>query len=101
MNDLTKARHYLKTRKSDLQHLTSFGLMFATAETAYREVRLRQRTNKDWGNLQEKEIETALDYAVLRYMKRHNRLPRNIQEAFAPGVTVEKKQELAMVWINS
>jgi hypothetical protein len=101
MNDMTKARYYLKTRQSDLQHLTTFGLMLATAEAAYREVRLRQQGNKEWVNLQDKEVEISLDYAVLRYLKRYNRLPGNIHEAFKPGVTVEEKQELAMAWISA
>lgn len=102
MNDITKARHYLKTRQSDLQHLTSFGLMLATAEKAYREVKLRQQGHKDkeWGSLQEKEIEISLDYAVLRYLKRYNQLPRNIREAFKPGVTLQEKHELAMTWVS-
>ncbi len=100
MNDITKARYFLKTRGSDLQHLTSFGLMFVTAEANYRTVKLRQQGNRDGaGALDEKEIETSLDYAVLRYLKRHNRLPPNAADAFKPGVTLEDKRDLARQWV--
>jgi len=102
MNDITKARYFLKTRNSDLQHLTSFGLMFATAERKYRDVKLRQQGNRDGeGALDATEIETSLDYSVLRYLKRHNRLPPNAADAFKPGVTLKDKRDLARQWITA
>ena len=100
MTDITKARHYLKSRQSKLQHLTSFGLMLASAETEYRTLRLNQRSNKGWDTFEDKEIETSLDYAVLRYLKKHNQLPRNITDAFKSDVTPAEKKQLAMAWIS-
>ena len=101
MSDITKARHYLKSRQSKLQHLTSFGLMLATAEKEYRTLRLNHKGNRAWDTLEDKEIETSLDYAVLRYLGRHNQLPPNITDAFRPGITLEEKKELAMRWIST
>ena len=102
MNDITKARYFLKTRGSDMQHLTSFGLMFSTAEDKYRTVKLRQQGNRDGeGALDKKEIETSLDYAVLRYLKKYNRLPPNASAVFKPGVTLEDKRDLACQWISA
>lgn len=101
MNDITKARAFLHTKGSDLQHLVSFGLMLATAEQRYRDIRLRKRGGVDMaGTLDEKEVEAALEMAVLRYLKRHNQLPRNVTEAFRTEATSEQKHELAMSWMN-
>lgn len=101
MNDITKARAYLNTTGSKLQHLVSFGLMLATAEQNYRELKLRKKGHKDIaGSLDEKEIEILLEVAVLRYLKRTNLLPSNITEVFTPGVTLDRKKELAASWIN-
>lgn len=101
MNDITKARYFLKTRSSDLQHLTSFGLMFATAQQRYRDVKLRQRSRTDTeGALDVKEIEAAVDYAVLRYLKQFNRLPPNAAAVFAQDVTLANKRDCAEGWIN-
>lgn len=101
MNDITKARYFLKTRRSDLQHLTSFGLMFSTAEANYRKVKLRQRSRQDTaGSLDAQEVETAVDYAALKYLKKFNQLPRDAAKVFAPGVTLDDKRKCAETWIN-
>lgn len=102
MNDLTKARYFLKTRNSDLQHLTTFGLMFATAESNYREIKIRGQGNKEGaGSLASKEVEAAVDYACLRYLKRFNRLPQDAPVVFSQGVTLDDKQRCAENWINA
>ncbi len=101
MNDITKARAFLTATGSKLQHLQSFGLMIATAEQNYRELRLQQQGEKAVvGSLVAKEVEIILELSVLRYLKRSNRLPGNITDAFAPGVTLDQKKELAMSWLN-
>ena len=101
MNDSTKARAFLHATASDLQHLVSFGLMLATAEQRYRDIQLRKQGNKDIaGSLDEKEIDVLLEVSVLRYLKRNNQLPRNVTDAFANGVTLERKKELAATWVN-
>ena len=101
MNDITKARYFLKTCNSDLQHLVSFGLMLATAEQRYRDIQLRKQGNKDEvGTWDAKEIEVLLEVSVLRHLKKTNQLPRNVGEAFQPGTSPERKRELAMTWIN-
>ncbi len=102
MNDITKARYFLKTRNSDLQHLTSFGLMFTTAEQKYREIKLRQHSRQDVpGSLDAKEVETAVDYAVLKYLKKFNQLPQDAAKVFAPGVTLDDKRACAEAWVNA
>lgn len=100
MNDITKARHYLKSRGSKLQSLPTFPSMLSSAEQDYRNLKLRQSGNKEGISLVEREVEAALDYAVLRYLKRHNQLPPNIKAAFSPGNTVELKRDLATAWMN-
>ena len=72
--------------------------MLATAEQNYRDLRL-QNKSPDL-TLTPKETEIVLDVAVLRYLKRNNRLPGNVTEAFANGTTLDRKKELAMFWIN-
>jgi len=102
MNDMTKARYFLKTNGSDLQHLTSFGLMFATAEQRYREIRIKKQGNREGAGAYEKrEVQAALDYAVLKYLKKYNRLPPTAPQAFAPGVTLEEKRTLAEEWARA
>lgn len=101
MNDITKARYYLKCRDSDLQHLTSFGSMFSTAEESYKNVRLQiQRKLDTPGSLDKKSIEAAVDYAVLKYMKKYNRLPTNITALFSSEITLEQKLRLAERWVS-
>ncbi len=102
MNDVTKAKYFLKTRGSKLQHLESFGSMLATAESEYRQMRLNQTGNKDEaGTWDAREVDSSLDYAVLRYLKKYNRLPDNAPEAFKQGVTLDEKKALAMQWANA
>ena len=101
MNDITKARAFLNATTSDLQHLTSFGLMLSTAEQRYRDILLKKQGHKaEAGSLDEKEVDAVLEVAVLRYLKRRNRLPENVTDAFRQGVTLEEKQDLARTWVN-
>ncbi len=100
MSDIAKARFYLKTRNSDMQHLTSFGLMLATAEQRYRDVKMRQRGDAEIFDLTDKKIEIMLDVAVLRFMKHNNRLPNNVSDALHPETTLEDKYQLALGWMN-
>jgi len=103
MNDITKARVYFRKRGSKLQHLESFGLMYLTAEKEYkslRELSCRQ-DGKLPGDFSDREIEAAIDYAVMVFMKRYGVLPPNVSSAFAPGVTKEEKHNLAKQWVNA
>jgi len=102
MNDITKARYYLKGQQSDLQHLTSFGLMLATAEQRYREIKLKKQGNREVvGTYDKKEADVMLDYAVLKHLKKHNQLPKDLLQAFEKNITLEEKQALAMRWISA
>lgn len=102
MNDITKARYFLKTKGSDLQHLESFGLMLTTAENRYREIRLLTSSNRvETGLLDSKEVEAAVDWAVLRYLKKHNRLPQDLPKIFQQGIDLKEKRQLASQWINA
>ncbi len=101
MNDITKARAFLEAANSDLRHLVSFGLMLATAEQRYRDIKLRKQGHKDEaGSLDAKEVDAGLEMSVLRYLKRRNRLPANVTDAFVQGVTLEQKRELSAAWVN-
>lgn len=101
MNDITKARAFLSATGSKLQHLVSFGLMLATAEQNYRDLQLKKQGHKEIpGSLDEREVEILLEVAVLRYLKRTNRLPPNVTDAFVEGTTLDRKKELATSWIN-
>jgi hypothetical protein len=75
--------------------------MLATAENDYLTLRRNQRGNRGWELLKGKEAEVSLDYAVLRYLGKHNQLPRNITDAFKSDITPEEKKELAMLWIQA
>ncbi len=102
MNDITKARYYLKGQQSDLQHLTSFGLMLATAEQRYREIKLKKQGNREVvGTYDKKEADTMLDYAVLKHLKNHNQLPKDLLQAFEKNITLKEKQALAIRWISA
>ncbi len=101
MNDITKARFYLKRRESNLQYLTSFGLIFTTAEQAYREKKITAlRGYGEDGSLDRQEIEASIDYAVLGYLKKYNQLPPNISDLFRQDITLEEKKDLAVQWYN-
>ncbi len=102
MNDITKARYYLKGQQSDLQNLTSFGLMMATAERRYREIKLKKQGNKEVvGTYDKKEADAMLDYAVLKHLKKHNQLPKDLLQAFEKNITLKEKQALAVRWISA
>ena len=102
MNDITKARYFLTQRGSDLKNLESFALMLSSAETKYREVRLRKSRQVDLpGTWERHEADYIVDFAVLRYLKRHNQLPKNVSNVFKPGITPEEKITLASTWIEA
>lgn len=102
MNDITKARYYLKGKQSNLQHLTSFGLMLATAERTYRDLKLKARGNKEVvGTYNKREVDAMLDLAVLRHLKKHNRLPSDLPTVFSQGMTLDEKKALAIRWMNA
>jgi len=101
MNDVTKARYFLRTRQSDLATLETFALMYATAENDYKNIKLKQNSKSVApGELDAKEIEAALDYAALRYMKKHNVLPPNVADIKKPNLSLEEKRSLAAQWFN-
>lgn len=102
MNDITKARYYLKGKQSDLQHLTTFGMMLATAEKTYRDIKLKKQGNRETvGTYDKREIEAMVDVAVLRYLKKYNQLPRNLPQALLPSTPLEEKKTLAMGWLSA
>ncbi len=101
MSDITKAKFYLNRRNSKLQHLTSFGSMLATAEANYRDVRIQTRVGRvEEAGLATKEIESSVDYAVLRYLNKNNQLPANVSKLFRQGITLEEKTAFAKEWYN-
>lgn len=102
MSDITKARFFLKQRKSAMATLETFQLMLATAESKYRSIRMRQVGNKDVpGTWETAEIEAAVDYAVLRYLKKYNHLPVEVSQILQQNVPLQKKKDLAIKWANS
>jgi len=101
MNDITKARYFLKSKGSKLQHLESFGLMLATAEDRYRASRIQKASKKGADDsLTREELDSAIDYAVLKYLKRHNQLPTNLPKVLHPGTSVEEKRKMVEAWVN-
>jgi hypothetical protein len=102
MNDITKARYYLKGKQSDLQHLTSFGMMLATAERRYRDTKLQKQGNREVvGTYDKQEAEAMVDVAVLRHLKKYNQLPRDLPQVFQRGITLEEKKALAVRWMGA
>lgn len=102
MNDITKARYFLQAKNSKLKNLTSFGLMLATAESNYRDVRLRQiGAPGNRSEIDPKEVDALLEYAVLKYLRRHNHLPSDASAALHEGASWELKRDLALKWINA
>ena len=103
MNDITKARYFLKNRSSGLSNLASFGLMLAAAEDRYKRARMRQVGSVDPvpGNWETQEVEAALDYAVLKYLKKHNQLPKDAMQIFSKETTLEQKKEMAQRWATA
>jgi len=99
--DITKAKFFLKAHGSKLQHLETFSLMLATAESNYKNVRLRAKGNKEGIDFSSKELECAVDLAVLQYLRKYARLPDNAAEILLPTTSDEKKLEMAMGWYNA
>jgi hypothetical protein len=100
MNDISKARFFLKAHGSKLETLETFALMLATAESEYKDVRMRQRTNRTEG-ARRQELPTAVDLGVLRYLKNHGRLPDNVGEIISPETSDARKLELAKQWYGA
>jgi hypothetical protein len=103
MNDITKARFFFNNKGSKLKDLQSFGLMMATAQSRYRDIRLRTRS---WlpGNHEEVdpiEVDALVDLGVLKYLVKHNRLPDNIAEVLSGATSLEDKRDIAMVWASA
>ncbi len=101
MNDITKARYFLKTKGSKLHDLQSFGLMLATAEAHYKDVKMRRvGAPGDAMALDPIEIDALVELACLRHLKRTNRLPADAGSVLQDGVTLEQKRDLALSWLN-
>jgi len=102
MNDITKARYYLKAKQSDMQHLTSFGLMLVTAERKYRDLKLSQQGNKQVvGTYDQREVDAMVDVAVLRYLKKYNQLPKELPQVLQPHLSLEEKKAFAVRWMGA
>lgn len=102
MNDITKARYFLQAKGSKLKDLTSFGLMLATAESKYRDVRQRRvGAPGDHEAIDPIEVDALVDYAFLRYLKKYNQLPKNAGVVVQEGATLEQKREAALGWANA
>ena len=100
MNDITKARFFFQSKGSKLKELQSFGIMLATAESRYRDVKLRRVGAP--GNveaLDSIEIDALIDFAILRYLKHNNRLPSDAGIVLQDGATLEQKRDLALSWL--
>ena len=101
MNDITKARYFLKTKGSKLHDLQSFGLMLATAEAHYKDVKMRRvGAPGDRMALDPIEIDALVEFACLRHLKLTNRLPADAGLVLQDGVTLEQKRDLALSWLN-
>jgi hypothetical protein len=101
MNDITKARFFLKTKGSKLHDLQSFGLMLATAEAHYRDVKMRRvGAPGDVEALDPIEVDALVEFACLRHLKMTNRLPEDAGLVLQDGVTLKQKRELALSWLN-
>lgn len=101
MSDIAKARFFLKAKGSKLQHLETFALMLATAKSNYKEMKLRSQGNKEGISLEKKELETAIDLAVLSYLNRHAQLPPNVKDVLSVLASDAEKHQLAMSWYNA
>lgn len=101
MNDIAKARFFLKARGSKLQHLETFALMLATAKSDYKNIRLRSQGNRESVSFEKKELETAIDLAVLSYLSKHGQLPPNVKEVLSLLSSDADKHQLAMSWYNA
>jgi hypothetical protein len=103
MNDITKARFFFTNKGSKLKDLQTFGLMLATAQARYRDIRLRTRSGLP-GNHEEvdpMEVDALIDLGVLKYLSKNNRLPDNIAEVLSGATSLEDKRDLAMVWAGA
>jgi hypothetical protein len=100
MNDITKARYFLKANNSKLQHLETFQLMLATADTNYKQL-IRGKPDPRNYDYSDKEVSVLLDFAGLRYLKNHNQLPQNVPQAFDNATSAREKTNIAIEWFNS
>jgi hypothetical protein len=101
MSDITKARYFLRAKGSDLQHLETFPLMMATAQTRYRELRQRSKGNKEGVDLSSQELDAMIDLAVLAYLKKYAQLPKDVPKVLDNTTSAEEKKQLAMGWYNA
>jgi hypothetical protein len=103
MNDITKARYFFTTKGSKLKELQSFGLMLATANSRYRDIRLRLKSGMagEGGATDAMEVDALIDLGVLKYMSKFNRLPEDAAQVLRQDVSLEDKREIAMRWARS
>ncbi len=101
MNDITKARFFLQSKGSKLKDLQTFGLMVATASSNYRDVRMRRSgMSGDHEVVDPAEVDALIDYALLKYMERTNKLPENARAVISNAVSWEDKREIAVGWMR-
>ena len=103
MNDIIKARYFLQAKGSKLKDLTSFGLMLATANSRYRDIRMKLAGGiaGDHNAVDPIEVDALVEYALLRYLDRTNRLPINAPEVLKQSTPLEEKRKIALRWVNA
>jgi len=103
MNDLTKARHFFTTKGSKLKDLQSFGLMLATAQTKYRDVRLQRKSGPpgDTEAIDPVEVDALIDFGLLKFLSKTNKLPEDANVVLNAGTSLKDKRDIAMRWARS
>ena len=103
MNDITKAKYFLKAHGSKLESLETFGLMLATARDKHRELRLEKSSSMATEVVairgEGRALRSLIDLAVLTYLKKFAQLPTNVADILSPGIDDEAKHDLAHTWI--
>ncbi len=103
MNDITKARYFFETKGSKLKDLQSFRLMLATANDRYLNIRRlkRSKSPRDLEDLDPQETDALVDFALLKYLGRHNKLPENAPVVLRQDISLREKKEIALVWVQA
>lgn len=99
MNEVAKARHFLKQRNSNLMNQPTFQAMLVGARKVYHDIELNKQNIIQDGNYEQIEFDNLLNLAVLSYLKKNSKLPAELPTMLDRTIPLEDRRKTVQGWL--